>query len=258
MDPTGTEQLVDGPTPKHAQLREILRRTVEEGLAPGSPIPSERELAERYGVSRLTVRSAIGRLVDEGLLSRVRGKGTFTATRRMDLQLYLMSFTDDMRKRGLVPTTEVLGTGTDVPPSATASALRLAPSDTAYRLWRLRRADGVPLAVERGWYHPGMVPGLPELDLTESLYAQLAQHYGIRFDHARQTVWTEPADRDTARLLAIRTGSPLLVFRRISSTGGEPVEDMTSWYRGDRYQVNMQLDRNVPGFGHFPNDGGRP
>jgi GntR family transcriptional regulator len=255
---TGVEQLADGPTPKHAQLREILRRAVEQDLAPGSPIPSERELAERYGVSRLTVRSAIGRLVDEGLLSRVRGKGTFTATRRMDLQLYLMSFTDDMRKRGLVPTTEVLDTGTDIPPPVTAAALRLASSDHAYRLCRLRRADGVPLAVERGWYHPQVVPGLIELDLSESLYAQIAQHYGIRFDHARQTVWTEPADRPTARLLGIRTGSPLLVFRRVSDIEGDPVEDMTSWYRGDRYQVNMQLDRNVPVSGHFSNDGGRP
>lgn len=94
------DRVVNGPTPKHAQLREILRRTVERELPPGAPIPSERELAQRYGVSRLTVRSAIGKLVEEGLLARVRGKGTFTAARRMELQLYLMSFTDDMRRRG--------------------------------------------------------------------------------------------------------------------------------------------------------------
>jgi GntR family transcriptional regulator len=86
------DRVVDGPTPKHAQLREILRRAVERELAPGSPIPSKRELAERYHVSRLTVRSAIGKLVEEGLLSRVRGKGTFTAVRRIELHLYLMSF----------------------------------------------------------------------------------------------------------------------------------------------------------------------
>lgn len=76
-----SDRVVNGPTPKHAQLREILRRTVERELPPGSPIPSERDLAETYQVSRLTVRSAIGKLVEEGLLSRVRGKGTFTAAR---------------------------------------------------------------------------------------------------------------------------------------------------------------------------------
>lgn len=240
------ERVVDGPTPKHAQLREILRRSIERELPPGSPIPSERELADRYGVSRLTVRSAIGKLVEEGLLTRARGKGTFTAARRMELQIYLMSFTGDMRRRGLVPTTEVLGLSAEVPPSDTATALGLDGGQPAHRLARLRRADGVPLAVERGWYHPGPLPGLLDQDLTGSLYELLASHYDLRFDHASQTVWAEAADRETARLLGIRAGDPLLVFRRISSTRGEPVEDITSWYRGDRYQVSMQLDPTVP------------
>ncbi|NIH79933.1 GntR family transcriptional regulator [Amycolatopsis viridis] len=241
-----TDRVVDGPTPKHAQLREILRRAIERELPPGSPIPSERDLAERYQVSRLTVRSAIGKLVEEGLLTRARGKGTFTATRRMELQLYLMSFTDDMRRRGLTPATELLHCGSEAPPPETAGALGLAPRQPAYRLVRRRRADGVPLAVERGWYHPRRVPGLPDLDLTSSLYDQLAQHYDLRLDHARQTVRSEAADRETARLLGIRAGDPLLVFRRVSSASGVPVEDMTSWYRGDRYEVTMQLDRTVP------------
>ncbi|SFQ51326.1 GntR family transcriptional regulator [Amycolatopsis arida] len=254
--PGAADRVVEGPTPKHAQLREILRRTVESELPPGAAIPSERELAERYGVSRLTVRSAIGKLVEEGLLTRVRGKGTFTANRRMELQLYLMSFTDDMRRRGLVPTTEVLGTTTEVPPTPNRTALGLAEGERAYRLRRLRRADGVPLAVERGWYHAGRVPGLFDLDLTASLYTQLATRYGIRFDDARQTVWAESADRETARLLGIRTGGPLLVFRRVSRVRGAPVEDMTSWYRGDHYQVTMQLDRNSPDFGHLARHGG--
>ncbi|GAB2770374.1 GntR family transcriptional regulator [Saccharothrix sp. AJ9571] len=253
--PSRPDRVVDGPTPKHAQLREILRHAVERELPPGSPIPSERELAERYQVSRLTVRSAIGKLVEEGLLSRVRGKGTFTASRRMELQLYLMSFTDDMRRRGLEPTTEVLGTTTEVPPAATANALGLAEGATALRLKRLRRADGIPLAVERGWYHPVKVAGLFDLDLTRSLYAQLAEQ-DIRLDHAWQTVWAESADKETARLLGIRTGSPLLVFRRVSSMAGAPVEDMTSWYRGDHYQVTMQLDRSSPDSGNPAKHGG--
>lgn len=250
------DRVVDGPTPKHAQLREILRRTVERDLPPGSPIPSERELAERYGVSRLTVRSAIGRLVDEGLLARVRGKGTFTAARRMELQLYLMSFTAEIRRRGLEPTTEVLATATRRPPATTANALRLGEREPAYRLHRLRRADGVPLAVERGWYRAAVLPGLLDLDLTQSLYAQLAARYRIRLDRAWQTVWAESADHETARLLGIRAGGPLLVFRRVSSVRGEPVEDMTSWYRGDHYQVTMQLDRSSPDSGHSLEHGG--
>jgi GntR family transcriptional regulator len=256
IDTGAAQRIVDGPRPKHTQLREILRRTIERELPPGSPIPSERELADRYGVSRLTVRSAVGKLVDEGLLARIRGKGTFTATKRMELQLYLMSFTDDMRRRGLNPTTELLGITVERPPAPTLSALGLAEGESAFRLRRLRRADNVPLAVERGWYHPGKVARMVELDLTQSLYAQLAGTYGIRLDHARQTVWAESADAETARLLGIRTGSSLLVFRRVSSMRGEPVEDMTSWYRGDHYQVTMQLDRNDPDSGRPAQHGG--
>lgn len=248
-------RIVDGPRPKHVQLREILRKLIENELPPGAAIPSERELAERYGVSRLTVRSAVARLVTEGLLVTVRGKGTYTMQRRMELQLYLMSFTSDMRRRGLTPSSEVLGTAEAVPPPGTAAALRLAPGATAYRLFRLRRADGTPLAVERGWYHRDHVP-LLDLDLTDSLYTQLAERHGVVFDHATQTVWAEGADRETARLLGVRTGTPLLVFRRISSRAGVPVEDMTSWYRGDHYQVTMQLDRTVPESGAFPAHGG--
>ncbi|MER5263058.1 GntR family transcriptional regulator [Actinosynnema sp. NPDC002837] len=252
-------EIVDGPKPKHAQLRDILRRMAEQELSPGSPIPSERDLAEQYGVSRITVRAAVGQLVAEGLLTRAKGRGTFTARRRMDVQLYLESFTDDMRRRGLTPATEVLACAEEAPPPEATAALGLLPHEPACRLVRLRRADGVPLAVERGWYNPRVVPDLDQHDLTASLYTLIADTYGVQLDHAGQTVWAEGADPETAKLLAVRPGSPLLVFRRVSSSRGRPVEDMTSWYRGDLYQVTMQLDRTVPESGpHHSAKGGTP
>jgi GntR family transcriptional regulator len=240
---TPATPLLDGPIPKHAQLREILRRLAEEDLPPNSPVPSERDLASRYGVSRLTVREAIGQLVAEGLLNRVRGKGTFTSRPRVDSQLHLASFTEDMRRRGMEPTTEVLESAEAMPPPETALALNLAPNTPAYWLCRLRRADGVPMAVERGWYNPRFVPELLDWDLTRSLYTLFAEAYGVRIDHGRQTVWAETADATTARLLRVRRGSPVLVFRRLSTADGLPIEDITSWYRGDLYQVTMHLDR---------------
>ncbi|MCP2166664.1 GntR family transcriptional regulator [Goodfellowiella coeruleoviolacea] len=255
---TGVSPIVDGPQPKHVQLREILRRLAERELPPGSPILSERELAERYGVSRLTVRTAVGQLVAEGLLIRAAGKGTFTARRRVETQLYLESFTDDMRRRGLTPDTEVLACGEQTPPPAVGDTLGLAEDEPGYWLFRLRRADGMPLAVERGWYNPRVVPGLLDHDLTGSMYTQLAEHYGVQLDQGRQTVWADAADAETARLLRIRVGSPVLVFHRTSSASGQPVEDMTSWYRGDLYQVTMQLDRNGPGSGPHSAQGGTP
>ncbi|MBP2472923.1 GntR family transcriptional regulator [Crossiella equi] len=249
-------RLVEGPTPKHAQLREILRRLAEEHLPPGSPVPSERDLATHYGVSRLTVREAVGQLVTEGLLSRVRGKGTFTARPRVEAQLHLASFTEDMRRRGMEPATEVLDFAEVVPPENTAAALGLRPHEPAYWLFRLRLANGTPMAVERGWYNPRELPGLLQQNLSRSLYGLLAETYRVQLDNGRQTVLADGADPSTARLLGIRPGSPVLVFRRVSTSGGRPVEDMTSWYRGDLYQVTMQLDRNLPGSGSHPDPGG--
>ncbi|GAA2802612.1 GntR family transcriptional regulator [Saccharopolyspora taberi] len=239
----GPDALGDGPLPKHVQLREILRELAANELLPGSPVPSERELACRYGVSRLTVREAVGQLVADGVLVRVRGKGTFTNRPRIDSALHLASFTEDMRRRGMRPETELLGSAEQVPPADTAEALGLPPDRPAYWLFRLRKADGEPMAVERGWYHPDRVPGLLDRPLTESLYTLLDRGYGVRLEQGTQTVLAEGADPETARLLGVRPGSPVLVFRRISTAQGRPVEDMTSWYRGDLYQVTMQLDR---------------
>ncbi|GAB3674066.1 GntR family transcriptional regulator [Saccharopolyspora tripterygii] len=236
--------LPDGPMPKHAQLREILRELAAGELPPGAAVPSERELALRYGVSRLTVREAVGQLCAEGVLERVRGKGTFTTRPRIDWQVHLASFTEDMRRRGMHPETSLLDAREAVPPPATAQALGLAPQETAFWLFRLRKADGMPMAVERGWYHPEATPGLLDEDLTASLYTLLSQRYRLPLESGTQTVLADDADAETAGLLGIRPGCSLLVFRRISTARGRPVEDMTSWYRGDRYQVTMQLDRD--------------
>ncbi|WP_258341945.1 GntR family transcriptional regulator [Saccharopolyspora gregorii] len=248
------DALLDGPTPKHAQLREILRELAAAQLPPGAALPSERDLTLRYGVSRLTVREAIGQLVSEGLLVRVRGKGTFTARPRVDVRLDLASFTEDMRRRGLRAETEVLGHAELPPPPDTAEALGLEPGAPAYWLTRLRKADGTPLAVERGWFHPAAAPGLLGRDLTESMYSLLERHYGVRLEHAMQTVLAESADAETARLLRVQPGSPLLVFRRISTSRDTPVEDVRSWYRGDAYQVTMPLRTQAGTTGRPPEE----
>lgn len=248
------DALADGPTPKHAQLREILRDLATRHLPPGTALPSERELTACYGVSRLTVRAAIGQLVAEGVVFRVRGKGTFTTLPRVDSRLHLASFTEDMHRRGMRPETALLGHAELAPPPDTADALQLAPRTTAYWVFRLRKADGAPMAVERGWYHPAAVPGLLDQDLTGSLYALLERRYGARPEHATQTVLAEGADAETSQLLGVRAGSPLLVFHRITSSRGRPVEAMTSWYRGDAYQVTMPLRPQAGTPGHPPEE----
>ncbi|WP_020579591.1 GntR family transcriptional regulator [Actinopolymorpha alba] len=235
--------VADGPVPKHLQLRQILEAMITGELRPDAPIPSERELMAAHHVSRMTVREAIGQLVTEGRLYRVRGKGTFVAAPRVDSMLELTSFTEDMRRRGHAPSTVVLRSVELVPPVAIRQALELTASQTAYRIERLRIADGIPMALENGWYAAEPAPGLLDRDLGGSLYSILARSYGVVIDGAKQTLRSEIADAQTARILGVAAGSPLLVLDRTSTASGRPVEQITSWYRGDRYQVHIDLAR---------------
>lgn len=234
--------LADGPVSKHAQLRLILLDLIQNSLTPHAAIPPERKLMTRYGVSRATVREAIRQLVDEGLLYGVQGKGTFVAGERVQSDLHLASFTEDMRRRGLTPTTIVRASALVTPPLEARAALGLGAGIPVQEIERLRLAGGIPMALERGYYHAGLLPGLGERDLTRSLYATFATDYGLRIDNAEQTVWAESASADLAEILGVHEGSPLIVFRRTSSVGSTAVEYVTSWYRGDRYQVHMSLN----------------
>jgi GntR family transcriptional regulator len=236
-------RLVEGPVPKHAQLRAILIDLAENHLGPDAPVPSERELTARFGVSRATVREAIGQLVAEGRLYRIHGKGTFVGRERVETQLHLASFTEDMRRRGLDPATLVRSVTEQEPPAAVRAALALADGATAWRAERLRLAGGVPMALEIGWYPAALLPGLVGQDLSGSFYTLLSQRYGLAIDQGEQTVWADVADRPTAALLGVPPGAPLMVFRRTAAAGRTRVEHVTSWYRGDRYQVHMSLDR---------------
>jgi len=234
--------LTEGPVPKHAQLRSILLAQIESTWAPHSAIPSERELMAEYGVSRATVREAIRQLVEDGRLYKVHGKGTFVAGERIEAALHLASFTDDMRRRGLVAATIVRGVSLVAAPFEARAALGLGAGARVWDLERLRLAGGVPMALERGFYPEALAPDLGGHDLTRSLYTTLATAYRLQIDHAEQTVWAEPADKALGEVLGVAVGAPLMVFRRTSTAGARPVEYVTSWYRGDRYQIHMSLE----------------
>jgi GntR family transcriptional regulator len=235
--------LSDGLLSKHAQLRAALLKTIEEELRPGAMIPSERELTARYGVSRATVRAAISTLVNEGRLTTAPGRGTVVNRPRVESNLHLASFTQDMRRRGHRPSTELLSSEVVVAPAATAKVLGLGPDDRVWQIERLRLADDEPMAHEVSWYPEALFPGLGDEDLTSSLYATLEAQYGVVITDAEQTAWTEPAGAAHAALLEVAEIAPVLVFDRVSSTTEHPVEHTVSRYRGDRYQLSMSLHR---------------
>lgn len=234
---TAPAPLTDSMVPKHVQLRESLLRLVREELSPGDALPSERELMAHHGVSRATVRRAVGELVSNGLLVSTPGKGTFVTRTRVESQLHLASFTEDMRRRGYEPTSRLLGCRLVEAPAPVAAFLG---PGAHWLLERVRLADGVPMALETSWYSAPLLPGLDQHDLGQ-LYLLLRDH-GLGIDAAEQTVRTELADAATCRALQVEPPAPVLVFVRQSTSAGRPVEYARSDYRGDRYSLSMTLD----------------
>lgn len=229
---------------KHVWVRRQLQHLVATTMRPGDALLGERQLEEQFGVSRITVRRAISDLVQDGALVRIKGKGTFVSHGLVRSTLHLASFNEDMRAAGFEPSTRVINASTAVPPAAAADHLGLAPGEAAYRVRRLRLANGAPVSVDESWLPPALVPGLLSEDLTGSLYRALGAA-GHPVQHAEQTVEAAAAPDETAALLDIEPGSPVLLFRRRSFTGqedpGTPIEYAVSTYRSDRYQVSMRL-----------------
>jgi GntR family transcriptional regulator len=223
-------------TPKYYLLKTEVLGLIE-GLKPGTLIPTERALAEKYTTSRTTVRQAISELVAEGKLGRIQGHGTFVAPPKVTHVRQLTSFSDDARNQGLRPDSTTLALGVVTSEAAVAACLGLDPGDPVTRLERIRLIDGEPLAHEVAWL-PGKLPGLKsQLAKAGSLYAVLADAYGRRVADVEDTVETALAGPEDVRLLGIEMGAPLLVVHRLArDAAGTPVEWTRSAFRGDRFR----------------------
>jgi GntR family transcriptional regulator len=218
-------------------------------------VPSERELAARYGLSRMTARQAVEHLVSEGRLYRVQGKGTYVARPKIEMPLRLSSFTEDMLARGLHPGSRELNRRVVRAGRTLAGSLQIGLDADVVVLERLRLADGVPMAIERCHVPAALAPGLVAADLTNrSLYAYLEQEHGIVLDAGEQLIEATVIDPADARILAIPATSAALLLTRRSSSRGVPVEYVVSTYRADRYQLRAALDAPIPN----RSPGGRP
>jgi GntR family transcriptional regulator len=237
-----------GPGPRYLRLQALLREAIEAGrIAPGAALPSERELCEGFGLSRVTIRKAMDELVADGLLERRRGAGTFVAARpagadggRVEKSFSLLtSFSEDMLARGRQPSSRWLDRAEGTVTPEESLALGLSPGSRVYRFQRLRHADGQTMALEQatipGWALAGA--GV----VGDSLYGALlaAGHRPVR---ALQRVRAVAFDADQAALLEIAAGDPgLLIERRAYAADGRPVEVTRSWYRGDAYDLVAEL-----------------
>ncbi|MEV0348820.1 GntR family transcriptional regulator [Nonomuraea sp. NPDC050680] len=234
----------DSPVPKYFQLREILLDLIDsDELSIGAAIPSERELCQRFGLSRMTVRQAVDHLVSEGRLHRVPGKGTFVARPKIELALQLTSFSDDMRARGMEPGSRDLDRRVVRASAHLAKELGIQPGEEVHFIERLRTADGEPLSIERAHIPVKLAPDLAEHDLSgRSLYELLERRYGLVMDAGELTIDGGIADPSDADLLKLARGGAVLLLQRRSFSGGICAELGVSTYRADRYQLRTILE----------------
>ncbi|MFD5768240.1 GntR family transcriptional regulator [Streptomyces sp. NPDC127049] len=234
--------------PKHEALRTALAALIDDGLAPHEALPSERDLMQRYSVSRMTVRRAVERLTQEGRVYRVQGAGTFVADpATISKSLYLTSFSEDIRGRRMVPDSRLLVLERTEADLDCARDLFLTPGSPVVHLERLRTADGEPMCLENVWLPEALVPGLVEHGEPQSLYSWLEQA-GAAPETADQTIRATVVGPREAALLDVPPQFPALHVERVTrDIRGRAVERAVSLYRADRYDYRLTISRERRG-----------
>lgn len=232
-----------GSLPLHLQIRNILIEEISKE-AYADKIPTEAQLMEKFGVSRSTVRQAIGTLVDDGILETKQGIGTFIAKRQIEEWLgNLSSFIDIANDMGMVPSIEVLGHGISRYPKEVAETLGV---DQFYYTHRLRLADGMPVVVEKQYYPTAIGIELAKYDLNNvSTYDILETKMGQVLWDARQLITCAAPTDEEKRLLKLeaKTCCVILSERFVNNQLGELIEYERSVYRADMYAFNINLTR---------------
>ncbi|WP_264841921.1 GntR family transcriptional regulator [Caldinitratiruptor microaerophilus] len=238
----------NSPIPLYHQLKSDLAARIAGGeWRPDEPIPSERELIERYGVSRTTVRQAISDLVAAGLLYRVQGRGTFVAPPHIVQTLAeLTGFAEELRLRGLDPDVRVLDAHDAPLPPEPARALGMAPGEPAWRVRRVVSVDRSPLFVDDSYFHPELRDALSGRDVAGTSFYALLESKGWVIVRGEQRIAATLLDEAAAGLLRVPPGAPALAITRVTfAEGDRPVEWARALYRADRYQYLVELRRRA-------------
>ncbi|ODT76976.1 MAG: phage tail protein [Pelagibacterium sp. SCN 64-44] len=239
----------DGPVvlpsggPLYLQLKRWIEDAIHRGaINPGDALPSERDLATRVDVSRVTVRKAVTQLVKDGVLVQRHGSGTFVASpsQRVEQSLsQLTSFTEDMARRGMAVRAEWLDRGLYLPSPEETVILGLSAGERVARIARLRLTEDTPLAIERASLSTSVLPD--PAGIGDSLYKYLDKS-GKRPIRAIQRIRAANLGPEDAHLLRVPVGSAGLNIERTSYlASGRVIEFTRSIYRGDTYDFVAEL-----------------
>jgi GntR family transcriptional regulator len=242
-DPAALPRRLPRGAPKGQALRAILEELLA-ALPPGAALPSERELADRYGLARMTVRNEVERLTAEGSVYRLHGRGTFVAEPRIAQAGAFSSFTEDMVARGMTPGSAITSCEVIVADGFLAATLEVKPGDDCFRLDRVRIADGQPMAIEQAYLPLAPFEGIQRVDFADASLFEVLGRFGVELGEAQQRVVAVSIEADEAPLLGVPEGAAGLRFHTVArSRDGTPVYYAISLYRGDRYEIALRQTR---------------
>jgi GntR family transcriptional regulator len=233
------------PIPLYHQLKCILMEAIESGRwQSGQQLPTESELVEDFGVSKITIRQALQELAGLGYVRREQGRGTFVSKGKLDQgPRELTSFSEEMRRHRLMASSRVLERSVTEAEGRVAEALELGPGERVLRLKRLRMADGEPMGIQTAHIPLALAPGIEHENFEHgSLYKILQAKYGLRPARARETHLAALAEPAAAGLLSVPAGSAIFAAERVTFLADEkPLEFVQSIMRGDRYSIVLDL-----------------
>ncbi len=234
----------DSPIPLYKQLEQILLETLEH-MSTGDMFPPERELQEKYHVSRATVRTTLGEIERQGWIKRVQGIGTIVSKPKIRPEIMkLTSFTEDICARGMTPGSRTLDVAIVTPTATVLKALRLQPRTQVLYVRRLRLADNDPVGIHALFIPPALELSLSELHDMPSYYALLRERHRIKPGRALEHLTARNADEEEAGLLEVDIGSALLSIERTTYSDNDvPIEFVKLVYRADRYEYQVALYR---------------
>ncbi|AUC24956.1 GntR family transcriptional regulator [Streptococcus uberis] len=228
--------------PAYIKIHDAIKKDIDEGVwLIGDRLPSERDLADHFEVSRMTLRQAVTLLVEEGILERRVGSGTYVASHRVrDKMRGTTSFTEIVHSQGKTPSSKLISYQRQLASDTEIKELQLEPSDYVIRMERIRYADNIPLVFEVASIPEKFIKDMKRDEITEHFFKTLVSH-GFEIGKSRQTIYAKTASERVASYLSVSRGHAILALTQVSYfSNGNPFEYVRSQYVGDRFEFYLE------------------